>query len=286
GKTCIYERVFEGKKPWELIHQTATKGISYKDYEIGTMANPMIWDLGGQQQYLDEYHGPLRKNIFRKASILLYIIDITDYDRFESARIEFEWSVNQILSYNHNAKLNVFLHKSDLIHDKSSLVSHIKKVFAKNISHEITYHLTSIFDESLFKAWSDIIRELSPKSTFINSILKQLKNQKGVKDALVIEKSSGLACGSTIDEDEEEIIVGMISLLIVTIDKVTRTMELEKFREIKLKTDSNSLLLTEVNQDLILVIILLPEASDNTLLEEIEESGEEVTQQLRKLWIE
>ena len=286
GKTCIYERVFEGKKPWELIHQTVTKGISYKDYEIGTMANPMIWDLGGQQQYLDEYHGPLRKNIFRKASILLYVLDITDYDRFESARIEFEWSVNQILSYNPNAKLNIFLHKSDLIHDKDSVVSHMKKVFGRNISHEITIHLTSIFDESLFKAWSDIIRELSPKSTFINSILKQLKNQKGVKDALVIEKSSGLACGSTIDAEEEEIIVGMISLLIVTIEKVTRTMELEKFKEIKLKTDSNSLLLTEVNQDLILVIILLQEASDNNLLEEIEEIGEEVTHQLRKLWNE
>ena len=159
-------------------------------------------------------------------------------------------------------------------------------MFARNISHEITLHLTSIFDESLFKAWSDIIRELSPKSTFINSILKQLKNQRGVKDALVIEKSSGLACGSTIDADEEEIIVGMISLLIVTIEKVTRTMELERFKEIKLKTDSNSLLLTEVNQDLILIIILLPMALDNNLLEEIEEIGEEVTQQLRKLWNE
>jgi Ras-related GTP-binding protein A/B len=286
GKTCIYERVFEGKKPWELLHQTATKGISYRDYEIGSLTKPIIWDLGGQQQYLDEYHGPLKKNIFRKASILLYVIDISDYDRFEHGRIEFEWSANQILSYNPDAKLNVFLHKSDLIHDKSAVLSHIKNEFAKNISHEIIYHLTSIFDESLFKAWSDIIRELSPKSTFINSILKLLKNQKGVKDALVIEKSSGLACGSTIDEDEEEIIVGMISLLIVTIDKVASTMEFEKFKEIKLRTDSDSLLLTEVNQDLILVIFLKPEALDGDLLGEIEDIGEEVTQQLRKLWIE
>jgi len=286
GKTCIYERVFEGKKPWELIHQTVTKGISYKDYKIGTMANPMIWDLGGQQQYLDEYHGPLRKNIFRKASLLLFIIDITDIDRFDNSRIEFEWSANQILSYNPKAKLNIFLHKADLIHDKDMVVSHIKKVFAKNISHEITYHLTSIFDESLFKAWSDIIRELSPKSMFINSILKQLKNQKGVKDALVIEKSSGLACGSTIDTEEEEIIVGMVSLLIVTINKVTRKMELDKFKEIKLKTDSNILLLTNVNLDLILVIILSSEVLNNNLLEEIEDVGEQVTEQLRKLWIE
>jgi len=286
GKTCIYERVFEGKKPWELIHQTATKGIAYRDYEIGQMTKPMIWDLGGQQKYLDEYHGPLRKNIFRKASILLCVVDVTDYERFDNARIEFEWGVNQILSYNPDAKLNVFLHKADLIHNKDSVVSHIKKIFSKSISHEINYHLTSIFDESLFKAWSDIIRELSPKSTFINSILKQLKNQKGVKDALVIEKTSGLACGSTIDLIEEDVIIGMISLLIVTIDKVTKKMELERFKEFKLKTDSNSLLITSINQDLILVIILSHEVSNNNLLEEIEDAGEQVTQQLRKLWIE
>jgi len=284
GKTCIYERVFEGRKPWELIHQTATKGITYKDYEIGPMTKPMIWDLGGQQQYLDEYHGPLRKNIFRKASILLYVVDVTDYDRFDNARIEFEWGVNQILSFNPNAKLNVFLHKSDLIHDKDSIVSHIKKEYAKNLSHEITYHLTSIFDESLFKAWSDIIRELSPKSTFINSILRQFKKQKGVKDAMVIERYSGLTCGSTIDPFDEDIVVGMISLLIVTIEKVTKNMELEKFKEFKLETDSSSILLTNVNEDLILVVILSREASNNNLFEEIEEVAEEVILQLKKLW--
>ncbi len=286
GKTCIYERVFEGKKPWELVHQAATKGISYKDYEIGSMSKPVIWDLGGQQQYLDEYHGPLSDNIFRKASILLYVIDITDYDRFENSRIEFEWAVDQILSHNPKAKLNVFLHKSDLIHDKDSVVSHIRNILAKNISHDIDYHLTSIFDESLFKAWSDIIRELSPKSTFINSILNQLKNQNGVKDALVIERSSGLACGSTIDVMEEDVIIGMISLLIVTVDKVTKNMELEKFNEFKLKTESNILLLTNVNQDLILIIILSPEALNNNLVQEIENVGQEVTQQLKKLWAE
>ena len=106
------------------------------------------------------------------------------------------------------------------------MISYIKKLFGKNISNEITYYYTSIFDESLFNAWSEIIRELSPKSTFINSILSLLKNQNGVKDALLIEKSTGLACGSTIEASEEDIIVGMISLLIVTIDKVTRKMDL------------------------------------------------------------
>ena len=89
GKTCIYQRVFEGKKPWELMHSASTKGITYKEFNVGEVSKPMIWDLGGQEQYLDEYHGPLRISIFKKASILLYVIDVSDVDRFETALLEF-----------------------------------------------------------------------------------------------------------------------------------------------------------------------------------------------------
>ena len=111
-----------------------------------------------------------------------------------------------------------------------------------------------------------------------------MKNQNGVKDALLIEKSTGLACGSTIEASEEDIIVGMISLLIVTIDKVTRKMDLANLKEFKLKTNSSCLLLTDVTHDLILVILLNHSGSDAKLIQEIEEKGKEVSRQLKELW--
>jgi len=232
GKTCIYERVFEGKKPHELLHSAATKGIAYREYEVGAISKPMIWDLGGQQQYLDEYHGVLKDNIFRKASILLYVIDVTDTARYENARSEFEWSVNQILSFNPGALINVFFHKIDLVHDQEEITTYLKKFLTENISHKVMFHSTSIFGQSLFSAWSEIIREISPKTTFINSILNSMKSHEGIKDAVLLEKSTGLACGSTLDISEEDIAVGMLSLLIVTIDKVTREMKLQNILSI------------------------------------------------------
>ncbi|MFX1497358.1 MAG: ADP-ribosylation factor-like protein [Promethearchaeota archaeon] len=284
GKTCIYERVFEGKKPWELLHSAATKGIAYKEYNVGSMSRPMIWDLGGQQQYLDEYHGVLKENIFKKASILLYVIDVTDADRFEKARLEFEWSAKEILKYNTTAKLNVFLHKIDLINDKESVSTYLKNLLAQNISHEISFHSTSIFGQSLFSAWSELIRNISPKSTFINSILKLLKDHHGVKDAVLLEKSTGLACGSTLDPSDEDIVVGMLSLLIVTIDKVTNEMKLASFKEFKLKTESKYLFLSNVNQELLLVIILNSPDYDKETLNEIENIGRQVSYQIKSLW--
>ncbi|MFW9938154.1 MAG: ADP-ribosylation factor-like protein [Candidatus Thorarchaeota archaeon] len=284
GKTCIYERVFEGKKPWELLHSAATKGIAYKEYSIGTMSKPMIWDLGGQQQYLDEYHGVLRENIFKKASILLYVVDVTDVDRFEQAKSEFEWSAKQILAFNPSARLIIFLHKIDLVNDKESVSSYLKNLLSQNISHEISFHLTSIFGQSLFSAWSELIRVISPKSTFINSILNLLKNHHGVKDAVLLEKSTGLACGSTLNPSDEVIVVGMLSLLIITIDKVTNEMKLESFKEFKLKTESKYLYLSNVNQDLLLVIILNSPDYNNEILNEIENMGKQVSYQIKNLW--
>ena len=284
GKTCIYERVFEGKKPWELMHSASTKGISYKKYKVGSMSKPMIWDLGGQQQYFDDYHTTLRTDIFKKASILLFVFDVTDVDRFENSRFELEWSANQAKLFNPDVIINVLFHKIDLIHDKDALISYLKTFLSQNISHKIMYHPTSIFDESLFKVWSEIIREISPKTTFINSILKLLKDQPGVQDVVLIERSTGLACGSTLEQSEEDIFTGMLSLLTITIDKVTREMKFKNFKEFRLKTDSNTVLLTNVTDDLMLAIILTSASLHKEVFDEIEKSGFEVTNHIRKLW--
>jgi len=182
--------------------------------------------------------------------------------------------------------INVFFHKIDLIHDKDALISYLKNFLSQNISYKINYYSTSVFDESLFTAWSGIIRDISPKSTFITSILKSLKEQEGVKDALLIEKTTGLACGSTLIGSDEELVIGMVSLLIVTCDRVTKNMKLQNFKEFKLRTTSNYLLLSDVTSDLMLVIILDSSAFNDNRLKEIEEVGKEVGMQIRDLWKE
>ena len=189
-----------------------------------------------------------------------------------------------MLASNPDARIHVFLHKFDLIHDKDVILEHLKNLFSKAINVDIEFHPTSIFDESLFQAWSEIIRQMSPKSTFINTILSQLKSQDGVKDVLLIEKSTGLACGSTLEISDEDLYIGMLSLLMVTIDKVTKQMKLAALKEFRLKTESNYILLTDVTPELMLVIILTTKAFDKASLKDIEIKGEEISTQIRKLW--
>jgi len=116
--------------------------------------------------------------------------------------------------------------------------------------------------------------------------LKLLKDQDGVNEALLIEKTSWLACGSTINGSEEDVVIGRSSLLIVTCEKVTKTLKFQSFKEFRLKTASNYLLLTDVTQDLMLVILLNSNVLENGRVKEIEEVGKQVTTQIRKLWDE
>ncbi len=283
GKTCIYERVFEGKKPHELMQSVATKGISYREYNVGEFTKPMIWDLGGQKQYLDEYHGPMKDSIFQKASVLLYVVDVSDINRVESARAEFEWAATQIISANREANLHVILHKMDLVQDKEAIIQYMTSLFSQNIHHKIHFHATSIIDESLFNAWSEIIQELSSKSSYINTVLKQLKNQDGVRDALLVERRTGLAVGSTFEMSEEEMAVGLFALLVVTIDKVTQNMNLENLKEFRLKTNANYVLLTDVTPNLLLVIILSKPDLDSPMMKKTEELVREISRQLKSL---
>jgi len=78
----------------------------------------------------------------------------------------------------------------------------------------------------------------------------------------------------------------MLSLLIITIDKVTREMKLQNFKEFKLKTDSNYILIDNVTQDLLLIIILTSSDFSKETIVEIEDIGKEVSKQIRNLWIE
>jgi predicted regulator of Ras-like GTPase activity (Roadblock/LC7/MglB family) len=191
-----------------------------------------------------------------------------------------------MLSFNPGASINVFFHKIDLIHDKDEVVDYLKKFISYKLPHEIKYHTTSIFGQSLFSAWSEIIRDISPKTTFINTILSSMKSYEGIKDAVLLEKSTGLACGSTLDIKDEDIAVGMLSLLIVTIDKVTKEMKLQNFKEFKLKTDSNFILIDNVTEELMLIIILTSADFNKEKISEIEEVGRLASNQIRNLWIQ
>ncbi len=282
GKTCIYERVFEGKKPWELLHSSVTKGISYKNYDLGSNFKPNIWDLGGQQEYLDKYHTSLSGNIFSQVNTFIFVIDISDPEKYDRSIEEFSWAMNQLNKYGAKDNIYVLFHKIDLIHEKEKISSFLKQKILK-INQNAKIFETTIFNESLFSVWSDIIQKISPKSLYINTILKEFKNVIAIEDALLIDRNSGLTIGSTLKEQNDEIMSAMLSLLTYSLDRFSRELSLNGFKSILLTTETLQFRIYNLNKDLLLTLILNANLTEE-ILKNIEEFTQKISVNLIQIW--
>lgn len=58
------------------------------------------------------------------------------------------------------------------------------------------------------------------------------------------------------NEEDEALYVGMLSLLIKTIDRVTKELQLNTFLEFTLRAINNIILFADITQDVSLIVIL------------------------------
>ena len=270
GKTCIHERIFEGKKPNELLQSAATKGISYKEYEIGFILKPVVWDLGGQKEYLNQYHTTLRERIFKKVDSLLFVIDANDIERIDEAKIEFDWILEQIIKFNESAKIYVLFHKMDIVPDKETTRNKLKNDFYQKNLKKINYFYTSIFDDSLFYVWSEIIRDLSSKTVDIDELLSKLTKSEEILESVLLDRSTNLIIGSSIkDANKEQEILGASSMIMFTLNNISNDIGFKNFHQISITSEDGSILFFNISKDLMIVVLCEMSDFDSNLYNKI-----------------
>lgn len=68
------------------------------------------------------------------------------------------------------------------------------------------FYLTSIWDESMYQAWSAIVQQLVPHRSFILESLKAFCEASGCHEAILFEKSSFLVMGSYCTETKDNLL--------------------------------------------------------------------------------
>lgn len=141
-----------------------------------------LWDCGGQEAFMQNYFSNQKENIFRNVGVLIYVFDVEsstaqrDMDNFRS-------SIEALLQYSKDAKVFCLVHKMDLLpEDKSDRIFNKKEAALCNIAlpMKITCFRTSIWDETLYLAWSSIVYALIPN---VENLEHQLRQFCGVCEA-------------------------------------------------------------------------------------------------------
>ncbi len=207
GKTSIIQTLLnpqEAKDGKETKSLKPTKGVEYENIELFGY-NLSIWDLGGQDIYRKKYLSEPKEH-FGYTSLFVFVIDISDTKRTNAA-LEYLKNIVEIFKYLEEAPVSVvLLHKSDKMKppdikkEKTAISKEIQKIFG-----EIRFftHVTSIFNfNSIFSAFSESLRELSPVNTIIKNILMNFESKVNAK-YISIYNETGICIAENGDDEKE-----------------------------------------------------------------------------------
>ena len=119
----------------------------------------------------------------------------------------------------------------------------------------INFFSTSIFDSSIYRAWTKVLELMMPKSSKLNQLSNQLREDLGLYAAFVIERRTGLPICASKTLLDDAALVGSTSRVMITIEKVLPEFQLSGVTKFIIHTGAGILEVRLFAQFFILVLL-------------------------------
>lgn len=175
GKSSIQKVVFHKMSPNETLFLESTNKIVKDDINNSSFVQFQIWDFPGQIDFFDPAFDS--EMIFKGCGALVFVIDARD-DYIE-ALTKLNKTVLKAYEVNKQIKFEVFIHKVDGISDdlKMETQRDIHQRATDDLADagfdriHLSFHLTSIYDHSIFEAFSKVVQKLIPQLPKLENLL-------------------------------------------------------------------------------------------------------------------
>lgn len=177
GKSSISSVVFHKMPPTETLFLESTARIqrdsmhSFMDFQV--------WDFPGQVDYFDQAAFDVDA-IFPDVGALIWVIDAQD--EYLDAIVRLNYVILRLRESYPNVNVEVFIHKVDGLSDDYRV--DIQRDIIQRIQDELSdagyenapvnFHLTSIYDHSIFEAFSKVIQKLITHLATLEALLNDL----------------------------------------------------------------------------------------------------------------
>ncbi|TEA10487.1 Ras-related GTP-binding protein A [Colletotrichum sidae] len=232
GKSSMRSIIFSNYIARDTRRLGATIDIDLSHVKFLGNLTLNLWDCGGQEAFMENYLSQQRVHVFSNVGVLIYVFDIEsrDIDRDLATYVSI---ISALLQFSPAAKIYVLIHKMDLVvpaHRESVYDDRVRVVrqktaeYANSIGYlqqqqqqhdnddptsppqqggafDITPFATSIWDQSLYKAWASIIHDLVPNLSTIERNLANLGVAIEAEELLLFERTSFLAVSSWTSEE-------------------------------------------------------------------------------------
>ncbi|XP_022324623.2 ras-related GTP-binding protein C-like isoform X2 [Crassostrea virginica] len=269
GKTSIQKVVFHKVSPNETLFLEATNKIVKEDVSNCSFVQFQIWDLPGADHVnIFDTANFDTESIIMGCAAIVFVIDAQD--EYTDALAKLHTTVSKAFRINPDIKFEVFIHKVDGLSDDHRIETQrdIHQRANDNLADDglenihLSFSLTSIYDHSIFEAFSKVVQKLIPQLPVMENLLNILISNSGLEKAFLFDvvcKIYLATDSSAVDMQSYELCCDMIDVVIdlssiygqrddAAFDEKTRST-------IKLN-NGTILYLREVNKYLALVCIL------------------------------
>ena len=208
GKTSMRSIIFANY----LARDTFRLGVTFdvEHSHVRFLGNLVLnlWDCGGQDAFMENYFESQRDLIFRNVEVLIYVFDSESKDKTKDMEY-FQRCLEAIAANSKTAHIFCLLHKMDVFKTEVERA----RVFEERSSEllklanplKIDCFRTSIWDETLYKAWSQIVYALMPNIKQLESHLTSFCDVIGADEVVVFEKSTFLVISHATSKQQNDV---------------------------------------------------------------------------------
>ncbi|XP_006823940.2 ras-related GTP-binding protein A [Saccoglossus kowalevskii] len=194
GKTSMRSIIFANYIARDTRRLGATIDVEHSHVRFLGNLVLNLWDCGGQEAFMENYFASQRDNIFRNVEVLIYVFDVESRE-LEKDMHYYQSCLEAILQNSPDARVFCLIHKMDLVQeDQRELIFRERKEDLQRLSKPLdcTCFRTSIWDETLYKAWACIVYLLIPNVHQLETNLASFADIIDADEVLLFERATFL----------------------------------------------------------------------------------------------
>jgi len=222
GKSSIQRVVFHKMSPNETLFLEPTNEIIRDDISNSSFVQFQIWDFPGDLEFDDSSVDS--DMIFKGCGALIFVIDAQE-DEYQDSLSKLHSTVARAYEVNPHTRFEVFIHKVDGLSDEQKL--EVQRTIQHQAMDELmqsklegihlNFYLTSIFDHSIFEAFSKVVQKLIPQLPTLERLLDIMLSNSRIEKAFLIDVVSKIYVATDsfpVDMQTYELCSDMIDVVI------------------------------------------------------------------------
>ena len=214
GKSSMRSIIFSNYSAFDTRRLGATIDVEHSNLRFLNNMTLNLWDCGGQDVFMDNFLNGIggnessnnnnpgfTNNIFKKCEVLIHVFDVESKEVAKDINT-FKRVLENLSKYSPKVKIFILIHKIDLVQSNKRqelfqlMYNNLKNIALNEYGFDITGFATSIWDESLYKAWSSIVCSLIPNVSIYEQHLAKLNKILNAKEIILFEKTTFLVISS------------------------------------------------------------------------------------------